>query len=41
MEEILEKVSLGTVFDVFELIFDHFEHFLWEIRQNRVSDPME
>ena len=41
LEEILEKVSLGTVFDVFELIFDRFEHFLREIRQNRVSDPME
>ena len=25
-EEILEKVGLGTVFDVFELIFDRFRH---------------
>jgi len=26
LEEILEKVSLGTVFEDFELIFDRFEH---------------
>ena len=39
-EDILKKIGLGTALIVFELIFDRFEHFKREVRQNRVSDAM-